>query len=379
MTYTSFQRGSIVKRLTAKGYTWTLRYKRQGKYKAVKLGDQDELPTHKDAQRKAATLSAVINDAYQAKTFSQLIAKYEHEEMELLRPQTASSYRSAIKYLLYKFQDMRLELMLKDLMSIQNYISNLVGEDGKPLSKSTKQHIKSMLHRLIECAMRWGYLEVQRNPISLVEIKFKGIQPAKRLKVPITEKQLWALLNYKGLPEFIKVMIKLCMFLGLRISEVLGLRWEDIDLERGVVNIVRSCVGKHIDETKSTTSQTSLPLHPYIVQTLRTWLSCSEPVNGWLFGNAATGRPFHRDSLNSDYLVPAGKALGIVNLGWHTFRHSHRAFLRALNVAPETQQLLMRHANLSTTMEYGVDDHLLDVKRPANEALAEKLLAVECK
>lgn len=45
-------------------------------------------------------------------------------------------------------------------------------------------------------------------------------------------------------------------------------------------------------------------------------------VNGWLFGNIDTGRPYHADSLRQDHLAPAGRKAGIPNLGWHNFRHT---------------------------------------------------------
>lgn len=378
VNYTSFQQGGIVKRPTANGFTWTLRYREDGKHKALKLGTNEELPTQKDAERKASTLLAVINAGREKITFGQLAEKYMKEEIPS-RPQTAASYRTAIKHLRAKFEDVPLESMLKDLMVVKAWIGGLKSfptetQPARPLSKKTKQNIKATLHRLIECAMLWGYLAVERNPIGLVEVKTIGIQPPKRLKVPLTTKQVWALLNYEGLPESVRVMAKLSVFLGLRISEVLGLKWEDVDFERKVIKVVRSCVGNHVDETKTTASNDSLPLHDFVVVILKDWQKASVAVNGWMFGNVATGRPFHRDTLQFKYLAPAGKALGIVNLGWHSLRHSYRAFLRALNTDPETQQLLMRHANLSTTMEYGVDDPLMEVKRPANEALVEALL-----
>jgi hypothetical protein len=41
----------------------------------------------------------------------------------------------------------------------------------RPLAPKSKAHTKAVFHRLFECAMRWRYLEVQRNPMSLIELQ----------------------------------------------------------------------------------------------------------------------------------------------------------------------------------------------------------------
>ena len=383
MNYTSFQSGILVKRSTAKGFTWILRYTKDGKRKALILGKSDELPTEKDAKRKMSTMVTVINESKIVYTFGQLVERYIDEEIPS-RPQTASSYKSNIKYLMAQYGDMKLEAMLKDLMSIQTWLGDLktspkglsykAGPAPRPLSKKTKQNIKATLHRIIECAMRWGYLPVERNPIGLVEVKVKGIQPAKRLKHPLTMEQIHKLLEYKELSAHVKTMIQLCVYLGLRISEVLGLKWEDIDFDNRVIHIQRGAVGSHIDETKSETSNSVLPIHQHVVDLLKAWSLAQPVVNGWVFGSIATGRPFHRDSLQQDHLLPAGVACGLTNLGWHTFRHTHINLLRQ-NGAPEAvQMMLMRHADMRTTNGYGVDDGSLEIKRPAHEALVDSIL-----
>lgn len=74
-----------------------------------------------------------------------------------------------------------------------------------------------------------------------------------------------------------------------------------------------------------------------------------ESINGWLFGNMTTERPFWRDSLQVDHLIPAGRRIGISNLGWHDYR----AMTRELKIPIEEQKALMRHADIRTTLGYG--------------------------
>ena len=72
-------------------------------------------------------------------------------------------------------------------------------------------------------------------------------------------------------------------------------------------------------------------------------------------------------------LRPVGDKLGIPNHGFHTFRHSDRSRLDASGAPVGVQQKLMRHAQVSTTMDvYG--SALMQAKREANSAAVKMLL-----
>jgi integrase len=108
--------------------------------------------------------------------------------------------------------------------------------------------------------MRWRYLDVQRNPMSLIELRGSSKRTRKILLVS-TEQNL--LLR---LPQHCRVMVTLAMCLGLRVSEILGLRWEDVDLEAGSLLVRRSVVNGHVEDTKTEASEDELPLHPELVK-----------------------------------------------------------------------------------------------------------------
>jgi integrase len=395
----TFQAGTVQPIETNKGKRWVLRYNKDGKRKALTIGTEMSLPTKADALREAARLMPGLTDnRMMVHTFGHLAAKYETDELGLteianeevtLRNQTVLSYKSQLRHIKERWSDVPLEEMLIDLMAIQNWLRDLKtfptedrvtrgkfikGRPGRPLSKKSKQSVKALLHRMINCAMKWGYMPRQVNPIALIEIKTVGIQPRKRLKIPLTLNQFFKLMADKNLEEHVKVMSKLCLYLGLRISEVLGLKWDKIDLEAGTILIELSSVGKNIHNAKTAASDTILPLHQYLVETLIAWRSNSVSKNGWVFESFATGRPFHRDALQADHLAPAGSRNAIINLGWHTFRHTHVTLLRAEGIPSEVQMMLMRHADIRTTNEYGRDDGSLTLKREANTKLIEAIL-----
>jgi Phage integrase family len=107
---------------------------------------------------------------------------------------------------------------------------------------------------------------------------------------------------------------------------------------------------------------------------LRKWQAlCLDSEGHWLFPSPVTGRPYHADSIRTDYLVPTGLKLGLGRIGFHTFRHTYRAWLDETGAPVGVQQKLMRHAHVSTTMDqYGNASAL--AKRKANRPIVQRLL-----
>ncbi|SFS15300.1 Stage II sporulation protein E (SpoIIE) [Granulicella pectinivorans] len=162
---------TVIKRQDAKGFTWIARYYKDGKRKALRLGTDREVPTRELAQRKAADLVPNMNDdPHEVITFGQLVARYKAEEMPSFQPHTASSYKSMLKHLEAKWSNEPLAKMLKNPIAIETWLSDLQTmptktKPSRPCSKKTKQNVKAVLHRLIECAMRLGY-----QPILLANV-----------------------------------------------------------------------------------------------------------------------------------------------------------------------------------------------------------------
>ena len=89
-----------------------------------------------------------------------------------------------------------------------------------------------------------------------------------------------------------------------------------------------------------------------------------------VFPSPITGRPYHTSPIQQDYIRPAGEKLGLKGVGWHTFRHTYRSWLDATGAPLGVQQKLMRHSQISTTMNiYG--NALMDSKREANSKVAQ--------
>ena len=373
----TFQHGWIVRKVRSKGPdVWVLRWREGDVNKSKTLGTTQQLRSKAEAQRAASRFAGEINNSIEVATFGQLVRRYLQEAIPE-RQSTAGPLRSMLNSrILPEWENVRVVDMAKDPMAVEQWIKGLQakarkeGERPRDLAPKSKLHTRAVMHRLFEYAMRWRYLDCQRNPMSLIELR--GTSRRVRVIYRITPQQYYTILSH--LAPHVRLMAILAMNTGMRISEILGLRWTDIDFERATLTIERSVVGKYEDETKTLASASVLPLHDLLIQELRAWQAREESVEGWLFGNLDTGRPYHADSLRQDHLAPAGRKAGIPNLGWHNFRHTYRARLGDSGATPEVQQKLMRHSSIDMTMKYG-QNHMLDSTRPANARLVEELLA----
>ncbi|MEU7802996.1 hypothetical protein AB0J14_35545 [Micromonospora arborensis] len=163
------------------------------------------------------------------------VARYLEEWMEQVaaprvRPNTARSYRDLIaKHLVPRLGRKRLgQLGARD---VRQFLAALSG-DG--VGDRTAQLAHAVLRAALEDAMREEI--IPRNVAKLV----RAPRPAgEKEQEPLTVQQVRTLLNSTRGHRLHALFVVFAM-LGLWRSEVLGLRWEDVDLEVGVLRVRRS-------------------------------------------------------------------------------------------------------------------------------------------
>lgn len=239
-----------------------------------------------------------------------------------------------------------------------------------PLEPLTKAHIKAVMSRMFKKAMFWDLMDIQVNPMSFVEIR--GASKRSKKPIVLTVEQCQQLLEL--LPQPYRTMVLVGMCTGLRVSEILALRWEDVDFEHLALRVTRAVVRGIVDSVKTECSADELPLDPEFAAELREWmLRCPPSAEGWMFPSPATGRPYEPGTIQQSYIRPAGKKLGLGTLGWHSLRHTYRSLLDVGGAPIGVQQRLMRHAEVSTTMNrYG--NAQMDSKREANSKVVRMVL-----
>lgn len=90
-----------------------------------------------------------------------------------------------------------------------------------------------------------------------------------------------------------------------------------------------------------------------------------------MFPAQVTGRCYHASPIQQDYIRPAGRKLGLGDIGWYTFRHTYRTWLDSVGTSMGWQRKLMRHAQIATAMNvYG--DAMMESIRVANSKVVQR-------
>jgi len=180
-----------------------------------------------------------------------------------------------------------------------------------------------------------------------------------------------------AIPEPFRTAVFLDGASGLRVGELLGLKWEDVDF-KSVIYIRRSIVKQRIGPPKTEASQKPIPMNSELAKALRLWKmkTIYNRPSHWVYASPAKKgtQPYWPKSIYRVYIKRAADKIGLrKRIGWHTFRHTFGTFLNANGENPKVIQELLRHANLKVTMDTYVQA-VTDEKRKAQSKVVEMLL-----
>lgn len=386
-TRNRYQEGSLRKvRRKSGAEVWEYRYRdhaEPGSPMRQKTFSVRDYPTEAKMRLRLQEEKLKINDpesfrAHNKPTFGLILDRFETEErLEAIVTQptgvssitdgfswsTAAGYRSYIKtHVRPKWEGTPISEMKP--LHILEWLKSL------PLSPKTRGHVRALMHLLLERAMLWGLMDLQRNPVDVV--KLRGT--SKRQKKPqiLSPEQFQALLSQFKDPH--RTMVTVAMCTGMRVSEVLALRWEHINFETGEMLVQQGVVNGRIGRVKTEASNDYIPLDPAFAQILLKWKG--ESTTGLVFPSPVNGQCYNAGTIQQHILRPALKKLGLPDkgLGWHTFRHTYRAHLDETGAPIGVQQKLMRHSNVATTMNiYG--NATSKSKQEANSKVVQMVIA----
>jgi integrase len=218
------------------------------------------------------------------------------------------------------------------------------------LVPTPKASIRSVLSQCFELAALHNFIpQTERNPMSLVKIQGTG-ERQKAITI-LSEANFRKLVD--ALPEPLNLIVLVAGCLGLRVSEALALKWEDIDATAGTITIQRKFTHGALGVPKTTASGASLPLDATLSGILAVWKPKTEDSE-WIFPSERTGGVRSASALLTKGIKPAARKAGLGRVTWHTLRHSCRTWLDSEGASVGTQKDLLRHADISTTMNrYG--------------------------
>lgn len=279
-------------------------------------------------------------------------------------------------------------ILLKDLnpMHLDDYYKKKLEQgrlgNGKPGGRLSGTTVLGH-HRVINRALNRAVEKrlIRENPAKFAD---KPRRDTGEMAV-ITPEQARKLLDslqgsYLWLPTF------LALNTGLRRGEILGLRWSDVDLEKGVLHIRQSLKklknGKPVfGPPKTPESMNRIDITEPIVHELKkhkraqnkTRLMLGEAWQDWdLVCCLQDGRPINLSTFSSVFGEKVRK-LGLKGVHFHSTRHSVASFLIEQGEDPRTVQEILRHKQIQTTL--GIYTHLLGGrKRRAMEGLTKTVL-----
>jgi integrase len=159
-----------------------------------------------------------------------------------------------------------------------------------------------------------------------------------------------------------KPLLMTAAFTGLRSSELRGLRWANVDLDRRMLR-VRQQLDRwnEAGSPKSKAGRRDVPLSGELVAVLREWrLACPIGEAGLVFPNSL-GKPDTHSNLDGRFWRPLQRrVLGEVRFNFHALRHFAVSAMIHMGLPPKRIQTIIGHSTLAMTMDtYG---HLFPMK-----------------
>jgi len=235
-------------------------------------------------------------------------------------------------------------------------LKRFYAEKGHSLSPRSVQYLHAVLRRALRLAEREGL--IGRSPTDLLEAP-QARRPDIEALNPLEVKMFLDI----AASDRLEAMWTMAVYTGLRQGELLGLRWEDIDLERwrlGVRQTIQRIGGELIvGAPKSRSSRRSVPILEPAREVLRQWKvrQATERLKAgptWtesgLVFTSNIGTPLFARNVSRRF----HKLLDMANLdrrGFHALRHSTATLLLTAGVHPKVVQELLGHSQISLTMD----------------------------
>lgn len=332
----------------------------------VILGNKRELPTKRLAQRRMDSILFRINAVDyrpgRAATFEDFIERWKTVVLVTQQPSSARAVKSHLAcFIIPQLGKMRLEQF--GVEAQQAFVTRVF---EKGVSRKSVLNVLGTLSSILTTARNWGY-NCERIDVRKLRLPPRG---ERHEAAHFTVEQLQRILALAEEPWH--TLFSILTMDGLRAGEVLGLQWNDIDLDRRLLHVRRSAWYGHVKTAKTPASETVLPIPVRLVTVLKNYQSQWKPnLHGFLFVTR-NGRPPSSNNVVEHHLWTILDALGIPRCGLHAFRHTHTALLLDSGATPKVVQRQLRHADARTTLEiYG---HVVgDAHRQAVEKVASLL------
>ncbi|HEV2395678.1 MAG TPA: tyrosine-type recombinase/integrase [Candidatus Sulfotelmatobacter sp.] len=364
------QRGWLKKEQRKEGETWMLFFRttRESDGKRVEqkiaVGAVREFPTKGAAWAEVERQQIQINkpDFRRRVTFTDLAQHYEQNELGerrsgIVDPKahtTVAGYKRVLRNRLLPRWGKRFALSIEPL-EIEEWLSAVKQEET--LENPTLDRMRRVMSLVYKHGQRFGLIPRREecNPMRFVRCKTTSNYEA----VILTPQQAFTVLMQLEEPE--RTLTLLASATGLRISECLGLQWQDVSFEYSQIHVRRTWTCGKVGLPKSRASKAPVPLHPLLAEFMQAWKNASAYAqsNDWVFASLRCKgkQPRVANMLVEDHLRPAAVKAKVIaegdpcRFGFHNLRHSLASFLVRSKTDPKTVQALLRHSDVKTTLQ----------------------------
>ena len=265
---------------------------------------------------------------------------WEPVVLPTLKYATQTHYKYMLRaHLIPAFGERRLPDISRE--AIQTFLAAKL-RDG--FAWETVHHIRCALSKVLGTAEEWDY--ISDNPVRKTRLPRRDCNPERPVVTPQQVKRL-----VTALPEPAKSIALLLVLTGLRIGELLALRWKSVESRRRGAARNGDCLRRTLRQAEnkaecpcnSIGSGSSLQHFPLCAK------MCSGPEQ--LVFATHSGRPLCRRNLLQRQLRPTCKELGLPTITWHALRHCHATLLDAVGAPLGTVQALLGHASPEVTRQ----------------------------
>lgn len=287
---------------------------------------------------------------------SQVSYMWLHSKKPYIKQSTYSHYLSVVeKHINRNFENTRITELID--AAIQNFSANLM----QTLKPKTVQDILTILGQILNYAAEQGLCNKLSTKIKLQ----KDSASTMKILSPKDQKRLVSFLKL-GL-DLQKLGVLICLFTGIRLGEICGLRWEDIDFVNGIIKVRRTIqrianenggTSFLIDTPKSKKSLRDIPIPNFLMGYLREY-RCNNPSAYILTGTIHFTQPRTYQNRFKAFLRDSGLP---EDFHFHTLRHTFASRAIELGFDPKTLSEILGHANINITLNRYVHSSM-DFKR----------------
>lgn len=314
--------------------------------------------TKKDAEKRLAELLHQLDNGTFIKPSKTTLTEYIERWLAdyvwpNLAPRTAEGYEHIMRrHVIPALGSMTL-IQLKP-EHLQRYYSDRL---SMGLSAQTVRHHYTALHKVLQTAVEWGILTINVAD---------AVRPPR---VQRPEMHTW---DEEDITRFLEAtketpyyaLFYAALFTGMRRSELLALRWQDVDFILSQVNVSRSLHrlrggGIVFRPTKTTKGRRAVALPPSATLILKEHYE-NQKLERAMLGESLTsddlvfshldGRPLMPDSVTHAWIKLVRRA-GLKHIRLHDARHSHASLMLKQGIHPKVVQERLGHANIAVTLD----------------------------